>query len=176
MADTVTEFSVAMSLDADFEAEVEIANLLSGQYEVEYLGEWMTLNDVFTHWLLQVLPEGVRAVSTEIEPKQRWEGHSTTNQLNVRAQPGIGPNSPVIYQLTNGDRVWVYEEQLVDGEKWYRIGPNRWVHSQYIEEVWGRGGGSTGISGPARTRIASVRKPPSRLTPQGSIKPIGSIK
>ncbi|HXF63922.1 MAG TPA: SH3 domain-containing protein [Caldilineaceae bacterium] len=53
--------------------------------------------------------------------------------LNVRARPGVGPDNPPVDRLLRGAQVHIYEEALVGGAIWYRIGVNRWVHGSWIQ-------------------------------------------
>ncbi len=58
------------------------------------------------------------------------KGVVTASVLNVRANPGTG--NPVVGTLRAGAEVTIYEERVVAGAAWYRIGENRWVHSGYV--------------------------------------------
>lgn len=52
--------------------------------------------------------------------------------LNVRARPGVTYDNPPIGTLRYGATVTIYEEAMVAGTRWYRIGTNRWVHAGYV--------------------------------------------
>jgi lipoprotein-anchoring transpeptidase ErfK/SrfK len=52
--------------------------------------------------------------------------------LNVRARPGTSGDNPPIESLRYGAPVTVYEEAVVAGVRWFRIGVNRWVHAGYV--------------------------------------------
>ncbi len=65
-------------------------------------------------------------------PPPGRRGVVTATTLNVRARPGVFPNNPPIAVLHNGDEVTIYEDQLVAGDVWYRVGTNRWVHSGWV--------------------------------------------
>lgn len=60
-------------------------------------------------------------------------GIVTADVLNVRARPGVGADNPPVDRLRRGAQVQIYEEALVDGVTWYRIGVNRWVHGGWIQ-------------------------------------------
>jgi uncharacterized protein YraI len=62
-------------------------------------------------------------------------GVVTAALLNVRARPGVSPDNPPIAQLPSGAEVTIYEERLVDGATWYRIGDSRWVHGAYVRLI-----------------------------------------
>lgn len=62
-------------------------------------------------------------------------GIVTADVLNVRARPGVRPDNPPIDRLRRGVEVRIYEDALVDGVAWYRIGINRWVHSGWIQVI-----------------------------------------
>ena len=53
--------------------------------------------------------------------------------LNVRARPGVSPDNPPVDRLLRGAQVHIYEETVVSGATWYRIGVNRWVHGSWIQ-------------------------------------------
>jgi len=59
-------------------------------------------------------------------------GVVTVRVLNVRAQPGVRPDNPVIGTLVYNSSVSIYEESSYAGALWYRIGDNRWVYAAYI--------------------------------------------
>ncbi|PKO21812.1 MAG: hypothetical protein CVU38_12765 [Chloroflexi bacterium HGW-Chloroflexi-1] len=59
-------------------------------------------------------------------------GVVTASALNVRARPGVSADNPPIAQIHAGDEITIYEEQIVAGATWYRIGDARWVHSGYV--------------------------------------------
>ena len=55
--------------------------------------------------------------------------------LNVRARAGVASNNPPIDRLLKGVQVVIYEEKVVAGATWYRIGTDRWVHGSWIRLV-----------------------------------------
>ncbi|MCS7221659.1 MAG: L,D-transpeptidase family protein [Anaerolineae bacterium] len=59
-------------------------------------------------------------------------GVITATVLNVRARPGVRPDNPPIDQLRQGTEVLIYEEAPYEGETWYRIGVDRWVHGYWV--------------------------------------------
>ncbi len=62
-------------------------------------------------------------------------GVVTAYILNVRARPGVRPDNPPIDRLRQGTEVLIYEETTYNGETWYRIGPNRWVHGGWVRII-----------------------------------------
>jgi lipoprotein-anchoring transpeptidase ErfK/SrfK len=70
-------------------------------------------------------------------PPATRRGIVTAAVLNVRAQPGVMPDNPVIDQLRAGTEVTIYGEQTVGGAVWYQIGANRWVHSAWVRPLLG---------------------------------------
>lgn len=78
--------------------------------------------------------------------------------LNVRARPGTSSDNPPIESLRYGAVVTVYEEAVVAGVRWYRIGENRWVHSAYVRMT---GSGA-----------AELPPPPGNATPVGAPAPL----
>jgi hypothetical protein len=68
-------------------------------------------------------------------PGEVRHGIVTAGLLNVRAEPGVRPDNPPIAQLPHGTAVTIYEEAVVAGATWYRIGEGRWVHGGWVELV-----------------------------------------
>ena len=101
-------------------------------------GDWVAANAV-----AQVTPSALRGVELQAAPPPppppppgdvRY-GVVTAALLNVRARPGVSPDNPPIAQLPSGAQVTIYEERLVDGATWYRIGDNRWVHGGFVRII-----------------------------------------
>ncbi len=101
-------------------------------------GDWVAANAV-----AQVTPSSLRGVELQAAPPPppppppgdvRY-GVVTAALLNVHARPGVSPDNPAIAQLPSGAQVTIYEERLVDGATWYRIGDNRWVHGGYVRLI-----------------------------------------
>lgn len=65
-------------------------------------------------------------------PPPGRRGVVTATVLNVRARPGVIAGNPPVGSLPMGTEVTIYEQQLVGNEVWYRIGTNRWAHSNWI--------------------------------------------
>ncbi len=65
-------------------------------------------------------------------PPAERRGVVTADRLNVRARPGVAANNPPIDSLLRNAEVVIYEETRVSDGLWYRIGVNRWVHSQWV--------------------------------------------
>jgi hypothetical protein len=82
------------------------------------------------------LPEPPRPIPEPIPPGVR-RGVVTATVLNVRARPGVRPDNPPIDQLRQGTEVLIYEEAPYEGEIWYRIGVDRWVHSHWVRLIDG---------------------------------------
>lgn len=57
-------------------------------------------------------------------------GVVVANVLNVRSGPGT--NYAVVGQLRYNSETLIYEEVVVAGATWYRIGSGRWVHGGWI--------------------------------------------
>lgn len=66
------------------------------------------------------------------EPGAERQGTVIAGVLNVRARPGSGADNPPIESLRYGAAVTVYEETVVSGVRWFRIGVGRWVHAGYV--------------------------------------------
>lgn len=100
-------------------------------------GDWVVASAV-----IQVTPSSLRGVELQAAtppppppPGDVRYGVVTAALLNVRARPGVAPDNPPIAQLPNGTQVTIYEERLVDGATWYRIGDSRWVHSGWVRII-----------------------------------------
>ncbi len=98
--------------------------------------------------VIQIQPSNLRGVQlrgvaeptpppppTPPEPTPVRHGVVTAYVLNVRARPGVRPDNPPIDRLRQGTEVTIYEEAPYNGEIWYRIGDNRWVHSGWVRIV-----------------------------------------
>ena len=79
----------------------------------------------------------VRIISDAPPETVLRRGVVTAYILNVRAQPGVRPDNPPIDKLYRGTEVTIYEEAPYNGEIWYRIGLNRWVHSGWVRVLDG---------------------------------------
>lgn len=172
MSESIHEFTVTLMLDAPSEADLEAEDLLLGVLELQQGGQWMLLGDALAEWLLQVLPGQVNSATATIKATERWQGYVTTPMLNVRPQPGAQPDNPVIAKLPQNSQVSVFEERLVGGEKWYRIGLDRWVHSQYVASS--DMGGTGGVSTQGKTRPVTGQKLPRKATRSAAAKPVSA--
>jgi glucose/arabinose dehydrogenase/lipoprotein-anchoring transpeptidase ErfK/SrfK len=56
----------------------------------------------------------------------------------VRSEPGVVENETIAGYLEPWDLVTVYEETTVDDNIWYRIGPDQWVHWDFIRLFYER--------------------------------------
>ncbi len=90
------------------------------------------------------------------------KGVVTAYMLNVRAHPGVRADNPPIDQLRQGTEVTIYEDTTYNGEIWYRIGADRWVHGGWIRIVSGApSGGTTPVRhGVVTAYILNVRAHP----------------
>lgn len=174
MPETIHEFTVTLTLDARPDSDHEAEELLLGVLEIQQGGEWMLMGDALAEWLVQVLPGHVYGATATIKATERWQGVVTTTMLNVRSQPGTEPDNPVVAKLPQGTEVMVFEQRAVAGETWYRIGPDRWVHSQYVMDR--PMGGDGGVSTPGKTRPATGKTTPRKMTKIGAVKPVSAAK
>jgi len=60
------------------------------------------------------------------------QGIVTASLLNVRARPGVSADNPPIDHLWSGAEVVIHGQDTSDGELWYRIGEDRWIHSGWV--------------------------------------------
>ena len=65
-------------------------------------------------------------------PPGERRGIVTADVLNVRARPGVSPDNPPIDRLQKGAEVVIFEQRIIAGDTWYRIGPDRWVHGGWV--------------------------------------------
>lgn len=65
-------------------------------------------------------------------PPPTRQGVVVADSLNVRARPGVSSSNPPVDRLPRGAEVAIYEEAVVAAAVWYRIGVNRWVHSDWV--------------------------------------------
>lgn len=69
------------------------------------------------------------------DPDETRRGVVTAHVLNVRARPGVRADNPPVDRLLRGTQVIIYDEAVVLGATWYRIGVDRWVHSGWVQLV-----------------------------------------
>jgi len=92
------------------------------------VGRW-----VHSGWVqLQVGPDTSTSTPPTSPSDNTKYGTSTANRLNVRPRPGVSNDNAPVGQLANGTRVQIYESSTVTGDIWYRIGNERWVHSNWV--------------------------------------------
>lgn len=100
------------------------------------LGDWISA-DVVTFFV----PSEFQGVALDTvsppppPPPPGRRGIITADALNVRAAPGVSAGNPPIATLRAGAEVIIYEERVVAGATWYRIGENRWVHGGYVRII-----------------------------------------
>lgn len=97
------------------------------------LGDWIASDVVASVTPSQY--QGIGLGETTPPPSGTRRGIVTADVLNVRAAPGVSANNPPIATLRAGAEVTIYEERIVSGATWYRIGENRWVHGAYVRIV-----------------------------------------
>lgn len=68
-------------------------------------------------------------------PPAERQGVVTASSLNVRARPGVASGNLPVGMLRAGEKVTIYEEQVVSSVTWYRIGTDRWVSGAYIRLI-----------------------------------------
>ncbi len=131
---------VSRSLALGTYLAIQNETMASGQvwYQSTH-GDWVAASAV-----AQVIPSDLRGVELGAAtppppppppPGGVRYGVVTAALLNVRARPGVSPDNPPIAQLPSGAQVTIYEERLVDGATWYRIGDNRWVHGGWVRII-----------------------------------------
>lgn len=59
-------------------------------------------------------------------------GWVVSSSLNVRARPGVSPDNPPIDEVWHNQRLDILETRTVAGERWYRIGAERWVLGTWV--------------------------------------------
>jgi hypothetical protein len=59
-------------------------------------------------------------------------GFVAATSLNVRARPGVAADNPPVTALPRYTMVSILGQEIVDGESWYQIGSDHYVHSKYI--------------------------------------------
>jgi hypothetical protein len=56
----------------------------------------------------------------------------TTSPLHVRSIPALITDETIVASLRKYDMVYILERRVVNAVSWYRIGPDQWVHGDYI--------------------------------------------
>jgi len=75
-----------------------------------------------------------RLQGLELEPGDlaRQRLAVTYRPVWVRAEPGVMEDASIAGYLDPWDVITIYEEREVDGSSWYRLGPDQWVHYDYV--------------------------------------------
>lgn len=134
--------TVSRSLATGTYLAVDAETLVGGQVWYRTLGrDWIPASSV-----VLVTPSNLRGVELAggtppppppPSPPPPRRGVVTVDVLNVRARPGVAPDNPPIDRLTRNTEVGIYEETLVGGDRWYRIGEARWVFAAYVRVLSG---------------------------------------
>jgi hypothetical protein len=56
----------------------------------------------------------------------------TTSALHVRSVPALITDETIVASLRKYDMVSIHERRSIDGTAWFRIGPDQWIHGDYI--------------------------------------------
>jgi hypothetical protein len=70
-----------------------------------------------------------------VDISQRADEHLAMvhyDALNVRSEPGVLTDETLLGTLARYSLVSVQEERIVEGARWYRIGPDQWINSFYV--------------------------------------------
>lgn len=97
---------------------------------------------------IRILPSDRQADSEEVPATGAWQlpvGWVTSTTLNVRGRPGVASDNPVIGSVEHNQALAILDTGYADGQRWYRIGDNRWVY-----------GGSVGVA-KFRPRPSAIR-------------------
>jgi lipoprotein-anchoring transpeptidase ErfK/SrfK len=132
--------TVGRSLAPGTYLAVDAETLVGGQVWYRTLGrDWIPAAAVAL-----VVPSPLRGVELAggsppppPPPSPPRRGIVVVDTLNVRARPGVAPDNPPIARLTRNTEVGIYEETLVGGDRWYRIGEARWVFAAYVRIISG---------------------------------------
>lgn len=111
---------------------------VSIEEDIAYGGRtWARINPdeyVQADRLIPAAPSSFHGVLVE-EQSRGYVAFVVAELLNVRAAPGTDEDNPPIAQLPRYSVVQVYDQQVVDGEAWYRIGERQWVLGQHVRVV-----------------------------------------
>lgn len=103
-------------------------------YEVE-AGQWMVANDISRLGVIPA-PLGLTFTSTPTMPFAWVLTYFTQNgYLETKRTPGNDIADYTGRRLNLYDIVPVFGEQDVDGEMWYRIGPEEWAPAKFVARV-----------------------------------------
>jgi lipoprotein-anchoring transpeptidase ErfK/SrfK len=92
-------------------------------------GEYVLANDV-----VLASPSLFRGLEID-EAHRRPVGFVVSNDLNVRARPGVAPDNPPLAQLPRYAVVDILSQATAHDGVWYEIAPERYVHSRYIRVI-----------------------------------------
>ena len=114
-------------------------------YEVDYHG-WMTANDV-----IRISPpifQGFEFTNTPDQPFGWILSYlSHTPQVMTKKTPGFQNDDYTDHILKNRQLVWVYGSQEINGDIWYMVGPDEWIHQHVIAIVFPNDSPPDGLSG-----------------------------
>ncbi|NOX62518.1 MAG: SH3 domain-containing protein [Chloroflexi bacterium] len=90
-------------------------------------GRW-----VHSGWIRLLASRRASELNAQAEEVRFPIGWVISQQLNVRAQPGVSDDNPPIDVLGHYARVAILETVQVKGKPWHRIGDERWVYGPAV--------------------------------------------
>ncbi|MGE5603527.1 MAG: L,D-transpeptidase family protein [Nitrososphaerales archaeon] len=87
---------------------------------------------VAASWVRVTAPRSATDASQGTATVKLPFGRVVPDVLNVRAQPGVAANNPVIAQLKHYDIRPILKETTVSGSRWYQVGEQQWVEARQM--------------------------------------------
>ncbi len=116
------------------------------RYYMVQPGGWMTANDVS-----RVSAPTFQGLEFTTTPKREFGWVLTylsqTGYAQTKRTPGYANDDYTEHYLVNHEVVWVYDVEEVNGEEWYKVGPEEWVHQNLIARVYPNTTPPVGVTG-----------------------------
>jgi hypothetical protein len=102
-------------------------------YEIEP-GAWMTANDIIRLGAVPMF-QGIELSRTPAHSFGWVLSYLSQGPVETQRTPGRGFADYTGHTFNNHDIVSVYGVEIVDGEEWYMVGPDEWLHQNVLARV-----------------------------------------
>ncbi len=102
-------------------------------YEIEQ-GAWMTANDVIRLGSVPLF-QGITLNRTPDRPFGWVLSYLSQGPVETKRTPGIQNQDYTGHTLDNHEIVTVYATEVVNGEEWYMVAPDEWLHQNVVARV-----------------------------------------
>ena len=102
-------------------------------YEIEQ-GSWMTANDIIRLGSVPLF-QGISLPRTPEHPFGWVLSYLSVGPVETKRTPGFQNQDYTGHTLDNHQIVQVYATEEVNGEEWYMVGPDEWLHKNVLARV-----------------------------------------